>query len=314
MGAAEGRAQRNDDRSKMKFEAERQKPRQQRAARSSAAKPGAGQTAQVNPGWLLGALALLGVAAACFAYLSLCLLFIQGQWQLLYHPSAKVAATPSSRGLAYTAVPFGTNEAGAAELSGWWLPASPDSALAATTVLYLHDGAGSLSDTLPDLARIHALGCALFAMDYRGYGASAPGKPGEAGMVEDTQRAIAYLFDTRHIPPGSLVLWGRGIGATLAAEASPGTPLILEDPNPPAMTILGSDPRTRLLPVRLMLRDSLDPAQALARSSAPKLFVGSSARTRQLYALAASPKQLAPDVPDTAEIGAFLANARSTRP
>jgi pimeloyl-ACP methyl ester carboxylesterase len=294
-------------------EAERQKTRQQ-AARSPAPKPGAEQSAHVSPGWLLGALALLGLAAACFAYLSLCLLFIQGQWQLLYHPSATVAATPANLGLAYTAVPFGANEAGVSELTGWWLPAPPGSPQPAKTVLYLHDGSGSLSDTLPSLARIHALGCAIFAIDYRGFGTSAPTRPDQARMVEDAQRAIAYLSGTRHIPAGSLVVWGNGIGATIAAQASATTPLVLQDPNPPALTILGGDPRTRLLPVRLMLRDPLDPAQALARSSAPKLFLGSSARTRQLYALSAGPKQLAPDVPDPAAIRTFLASARTSLP
>ncbi len=298
------------------------------------AAPGpAGAPSQVRPGWLLGALALLLLAALCCAYLSLCLLFVQGQWQLLYHPQqhAGPPATPSTRGLTYTALRFGPNEAGVTELSGWWIAAPADAALTGSTVLYLHDGTGSLQDTLPDLVRIHSLGCALFVFDYRGYGESAAGAPSEAKMLQDTRRAIDYLVETRHIAPASLVLWGRGFGATLAAEAASAFPsqtearsfpIILEEVNPPALILLESDPRTSMLPVRLLSHDRLDATHALTQSRVAKLFLlgqvpsppgaagpdpsaTSQEATTRLYTLAHEPKQLVYEHDDKAVLRFF---------
>jgi pimeloyl-ACP methyl ester carboxylesterase len=288
--------------------------------------PASAPDAQVRPGWLLGALALLLLTALCFAYLSLCLLFAQGQWQMLYRPSAAITATPASVGLGFTEVRFGTTEAGVAELSGWWLPAAADASLEGTTVVYLHDGAGSLSEALPELVRIHALGCSVFAIDYRGYGASAVARPSEAKMVEDAQRAITYLLDTRHLQAGSLVLWGRGIGATIAAEASlasaankPGErlPVVMDDVSEPALVLLRADPRTRWLPVRLLLRDRLDAETAVRGSDGAKLFLGGSNMTQELYNAAAGPKQqLGPwngSSNETAAVQAFLKDAGAGR-
>ena len=295
--------------------------------------------AQVRLGWLLGALGLLLLAALCCAYLSLCLLFLQGQWQLLYQPQQhKLAAqTPASLGLAFSAIQFSPNQAGISELTGWWLPAT--GAAPAPTILYLHGAAGSLSDTLPALQRIHALGCSIFAIDYRGYGASTAAHPSEAGMVADAQQAVSYLTDTRHLAPGSIVLWGQGSGATIAAQTSSAEQLtghrlavVLEEPNLPALTLIERDPRTRWLPVRLLLRDRLDPAAALSDLHAPKLFLGSEgasagpasraksegydsltlqARLRMLYADAAEPKEEFINA-DPAAIQHFLSEA--TRP
>ncbi len=299
----------------------------QASGRAQAA-PGQPQPAQVRASWLLGALGLLLLAALCCAYLSLCLLFAQGQWQLLYHPAQAALATPASAGLAFTPVRFGPTDAGQSQLSGWWLPAPPSSPLRATTVLYLHGATGSLSDTVPALARLHALGCAVFAIDYRGYGSSARQNPSEERMVEDAARALVYLVDTRHLAPGSIVLWGRGIGATVAAEAAHAQPdpaslrLVIEDANLPALELLRQDGRSRLLPVRLLLRDRLDAGSVLAASSAPKLFLDGSADgnadapthghadpnvgTTRLYLLAASPKERARAREDAA-VQRFLA-------
>ncbi len=134
-------------------------------------------------------------------------------------------------------------------------------------------------------------------------------------MIADARAAVAYLTDTRHRPVDSLVLWGRGIGATVGAEASVGEPglrLVLEEPNEPALSLLRGDPRTRYLPVRLLLRDRLDPGSALRASRAPKLFLGSSARTLELYALSAGPKERDASGDDGA-VRAFLAGAGAGR-
>jgi pimeloyl-ACP methyl ester carboxylesterase len=301
-----------------------------KADRRATVLPAVAPSSQVHLSWLLGALGLLVLAALCCAYLSLCLLFAQGQWQLLYRPPQQPGHTdaPAELKLPFSDIRFGVNEAGVSELSGWWLPgASPSGA----TVLYLHDAAASLSSSLPELNRLHTLGCTVFAIDYRGYGASATLHPSEARMVEDAGRALLYLTQTRHIPASSIVLWGRGTGATIAAEASQQqgvtVRLVMQDVNQPAIVLLAADPRTRLLPLRLLLEDQLDAAPALRSSGAPKLFLepsssgtapgdgvetvksGRSApgieRTRRLYEQASDPKQIT-SADDEATLRAFL--------
>ncbi len=116
----------------------------------------------------------------------------------------------------------------------------------------LHDGAGSLSDTLPQLQALHTLGINMFAFDYRGFGKSVNIHPSERSTYEDADAAWRYLTETRHLSPSTIVLDGVGLGAAIAAETArrhPQTPaLILEDPRPPVLDSLQFDPRTRLLP------------------------------------------------------------------
>ena len=51
----------------------------------------------VSARWLVTAASLAIVAAAICAWLTLCLLFWQGSWQLLYHPASAVTRTPAFR-------------------------------------------------------------------------------------------------------------------------------------------------------------------------------------------------------------------------
>src|ERR1700675_4836378 len=66
----------------------------------------------VSGRWLLIAAGATLTAAAACAWLTLCILYWQGSWQLLYHPSAVIAPTPASAGLSYEPVKFAVNETG----------------------------------------------------------------------------------------------------------------------------------------------------------------------------------------------------------
>src|SRR5580698_8150904 len=72
--------------------------------------------------WLLGAAAVALLAAILCAWLTLCLLYWQGSWQLLYHPKAALTRTPASTGLPFEQVHFADTETGTNQLTGWWLP------------------------------------------------------------------------------------------------------------------------------------------------------------------------------------------------
>jgi uncharacterized protein len=230
--------------------------------------PLAPQQPLVSGRWLVYSILVVVALAALCAYLTLCLLFYQGQWQVVFHPSRNMTATPATAaGLKYDAISFDYTGTGAAQLTGWWIPADPhptaqSAANASRTLLFLHDGKGSLSDITGQLKTLHSLGLNIFAFDYRGFGASLNTHPSETRVYEDADAAWNYLTGIRHLDPRSILLYGTGLGATIAAEAalrhheSPG--LILENPAPPALRLVAADERTSLLPIRWLFRDRFE--------------------------------------------------------
>jgi uncharacterized protein len=250
----------------------------------------------VSARWLLAAIALTLVAAAVCAYGVLCLLFYQGQWQMLFQPSRTITATPASAGLAFEEVRFDVTATGKPRLDGWWISTPGASA---STILYLHGSRGSLSDCVPALATLHRLGVNVFAIDYQGFGRSVGRHPTERLLDDDSEAAWTYLTDTRHIPARSIAVYGVGVGATLAARlAARVAPAgaVLQDPNPPARQIFLSDARTRFLPLFLLQKEFLDPAADLARADVPRLFLDLHApagpgRAHQLFEQSSYPRQ-----------------------
>ena len=243
--------------------------------------------------WAL--LVALGGAALC-AYGALCLLFYQGQWQFVLHPSGVTTITPASKGEKFDDVAFDYTETGKARLDGWWIPAETDARWSASTILYLHGASGSLSDCVDDLATLHSLGINVFAFDYRGYGRSSGPTPREKRMREDAEAAWSYLTETRHIAAKSIVVYGAGIGASLAADlAAEDSPagLILDGPSAPSLRIIRSDARARIVP-GFLITERFDPAETLRTLAVPKLFLdrsGRKPRTDELYKAAALPKE-----------------------
>lgn len=248
--------------------------------------------------WILGAVAATLLLAVLCVYGTMCLLFWQGQWQLVFQPSPTITATPASAGLKYDEIRFDATETGILQLSGWWIPADPNAPYAADTLLFLHGGSGSLSATLPQLQVLHKLGMNLFAFDYRGFGSSVKIHPSEKSTCDDADAAWRYLTDTRHLAPSTIVMDGVRLGAAIAAETArrhPQAPaLILEDLQPPVLDSLQFDPRMRLLPIRLLFHDRFDPAETLAHLRTPKLMLYPAAGATALYYVqAAEPKQKA---------------------
>jgi uncharacterized protein len=220
----------------------------------------------------MGGIAMSLVAALVFAWGALCILFWQGSWQLLYHPTAAVAQTPASANLDFESVGFDTTSSGEPQLRGWWIPASQ----ARFTALFLHGATGNLGDSVDSLVPLHAAGLNIFAFDYRGYGQSHFVHPSEARWREDADAAIAYLTGTRHIPIGSIILVGRDLGANLAVEVGAAHPdlagVVLEAPVESPATIIFSDGRSQLVPARLLASDRWKTADAAANLLIPSLW------------------------------------------
>jgi len=238
---------------------------------------GHGKHPVVSGRWLLAALCATIAGAAVCCWLALCLLFWQGSWQLLYHPSAAVTRTPASAGLAFDRVAFAATDVGVPRLKGWWIPTAPAAARARFTVIYLHGQDGNIEDTLDALARLHDAGVNVLAFDYRGYGDSQQERPSEARWRQDAEWALEYLTRTRHIDAGSVVLDGTGLGANLAlevgAEHSELAGVVVESPNAESVDPIFNDARARMVPARLLVRDRYDLEAAAAAVHVPVLWL-----------------------------------------
>ena len=259
----------------------------------------------VDPRWLLKALGISLAVAALLGYLSVCLLVYLGGWQLMLHPVAKVDVTPA---VPYQPIRFDAATSGSPRLTGWWIPAESPTP-ATPTILYLHDGSGSLSAAVPKLNLLQRASVNIFAIDYRGYGQSSTPHPTEAHMAEDASAALDYLTETRHLPAATIVPYGEGLGAVLAANLAnkhAEIPAFIADtPDPQAFARATGEGKARLLPMRLLVQDHFDLAEALAASHKPKLllvdgpFGFESLRTRQNNAAF----QSAPDPKTTVTFG-----------
>jgi pimeloyl-ACP methyl ester carboxylesterase len=222
---------------------------------------------------MLVAVSVATLAAGFCAWATLCLLFWQGSWQLLYHPASAVARTPASVGLAFDAVGFAATEAGEARLKGWWIAGNADSRF---TAIYLHGADGNLGDTIDALLPLHRAGLNVFAFDYRGYGASKFERPSEARWREDAESAIAYLTNIRGVAAGSLILVGRGLGANLALEVAAGHPefagLVMDEPLARPTDAIFGDARAKMVPAHLLVADRWNSNLPAAKLSIPSLW------------------------------------------
>jgi pimeloyl-ACP methyl ester carboxylesterase len=228
----------------------------------------------VELSWILKAGAItVGVALLC-AFVLLSFVFSRTQWQFVLHPVHTVTATPTSIGLPFTEVHFAVDASGQPQLDGWWIPSdSPTD----PTVLLLHNGDESIGGALPLAADLHGARLNVFVFDYRGYGNSAGQHPTEAMMETDANSALNYLTSTRAIPLASIVVYGNGLGASLATTLCVQHPqiaaLILESPDGDMLPRVQQDNRTKLFPVRLLFHENFPLAAPLRTLNTPKLII-----------------------------------------
>lgn len=237
----------------------------------------------VDPRWLLKAAAVTLLFALFCAWATLCLLFYQGQWQFALQPTHAVMKTPKDLGLAFEPVRFGVDASGTPQMSGWWIPSDTPGAL---TALYLHSGSGNLADTLPTLRRLHTARLNVFVFDYRGFGESSGQHPTEGLMQQDAISALEYLTVTRHIAAGSILPFGEGVGASLAALLATQhhelPAIILDNPAGDIDESVAHDPRTRMIPTALLLHEHFALAAPLSALKTPRLILTTARMTAAL--------------------------------
>lgn len=205
-------------------------------------------------------------------YLGFLLLVYLGQPSMIYYPNIPgkdLQATPGEAGLDFEEVQLQTRDG--VELHGWYLPATDPEAV----LLFLHGNAGNISHRLDSLRIFNALGLSVLIFDYRGYGRSE-GRPSEEGTYRDAEAAWSYLVEERGWRAEQIVVFGRSLGAAIAAQ--------LSGKNSPRGLILESaftsvpDFAAEIypyLPVRLLSRYHYDTLKHLRRVSCPVLVIHS---------------------------------------
>ena len=217
-----------------------------------------------------GVMSVVSVFAIGYAVLASAVFFYQPR--LLYFPdmpTRQIDATPEDIGLDFESVTLVTSDN--VQLDAWFLPADP----ARGTLLFCHGNAGNISHRLDSLRLFHELGLSVLIFDYRGYGQST-GTPTEEDTYRDADAAWQYLVQQRGIAPQHIILFGRSLGASIAArlasrQAAAG--VILES----AFTSV-PDIAAKFypwLPVRWMSRYQYNTREQLADIHSPVLIVHS---------------------------------------
>lgn len=231
---------------------------------------------------------------AVFAYLGLATVLYFAQPHLIYYPgtpSRTLQSTPAQIGLAYREVALTASDG--IRLHGWFVPAEPQRGV----LLFFHGNAGNISHRLDSLRLFHELGLSVLLFDYRGYGRSE-GEPSEAGTYLDAGAAWDYLTGELGFKPERIVLFGRSLGAAIAARTAA--------LHPPGALIIDSgfasipelaEIHYPYLPVRLLSRFEYATGEHLAKVEAPVLVIHSEGddlvpfeQGRHLYEAAGEPK------------------------
>ena len=238
-------------------------------------------------------MSVVSIFAIGYAVLAAALFFYQPN--LLYFPdmpTRQIQATPEAAGLDFDPVTLTTSDN--EQLHAWFVPADPERG----TLLFFHGNAGNISHRLDSIRQFRALGLSVLIFDYRGFGQSS-GKPTEKGTYRDADAAWQYLVGQRNISPEHIILFGRSLGASIAAELATrqaAAGVMLES----AFTSVPDVAATLYpwLPVRWMSRYQYNTRELLADIHSPVLIIHSRddeiipfTNGEQLFAAANAPKQ-----------------------
>lgn len=158
--------------------------------------------------------------------------------RMAFFPLRGVQETPSIAGVPFRDVKVLT--ADGETLHGWWLEHTAPRA----QIVFFHGNGGNLSLWLDLLVEIWRREFSVFAVDYRGYGAST-GSASEQGLYKDANAAVRFFAEQLRQERTPVVYWGRSIGAPVAAHAATviaPDALVLETPWPEVRAVLRSSP------------------------------------------------------------------------
>ena len=188
--------------------------------------------------------------------------------KIIFQPDARIHQTPGSVGLAFDDVYFATDDG--VRLNGWFVPR----VRATSTFLWFHGNAGNISHRVENIKLLHGqVNVNIFIFDYRGYGRSE-GAASEEGTYRDGVAAIALLRRSYGVDPGRLIIFGRSLGAAVAAEMATrvqSLAVILETP----FTSVRDVARDKLpfLPIGPLLKTRYDVVEKIRKLSSPLLVL-----------------------------------------
>lgn len=186
----------------------------------------------------------------------------------IFHPSAEIVQTPRQAGLQFQDHFF--TSADGVRLHGWFIPHRD----ARATLVWFHGNAGNISHRVENIKLLHdRVKINIFIFDYRGYGRSA-GSISEEGAYRDGAAALDFVRQQLAVEAKSLIIFGRSLGAAVAAEmalrfACRG--LILETP----FTSIRDMAKTvfPVLPIGPFLQTRFDVLEKIAQVKVPLLVL-----------------------------------------
>jgi fermentation-respiration switch protein FrsA (DUF1100 family) len=148
--------------------------------------------------------------------------------RMIFHPSAAIERTPQQAGLEFEDIFFTARDG--VRLNGWFIPHRQ----ARATLVWFHGNAGNIGHRVDNIKLLHdRVPVNIFIFDYRGYGRSE-GAPTEQGTYLDGEGALALMREKLGAEGvKKIILFGRSLGAAVAAEIAtrfPSQGLILESP------------------------------------------------------------------------------------
>lgn len=234
-------------------------------------------------------LALLYVAFVALLYVA--------QRSFMYHPSSE---RPQIETLQLTNAQEIFDHAASDRLIGWYLPPKAGHPM----VLYFHGNAGTVEGRGYKMRAFAEQGWGVFLVEYSGFGGN-PGKPSEAALYEDAERAL-HVLNARGYAAENLILYGESLGSAIATELAlrltqRGTPvrgLILEAP----FSTMGhaAESHYPIVPARYLVKDKYLTLEKIHQVQVP-LYVMHGGRDRtvpqshgkRVFARALEPKEAA---------------------
>jgi fermentation-respiration switch protein FrsA (DUF1100 family) len=161
------------------------------------------------------------VIAAGYGLVLAIVYLMQGRMLYLSNvPGRTLTMTPADARMDYEDVSIET--ADGVTLHGWFIAGRSRRVL-----IFFHGNAGNISHRLDSIRQFQNLGLSVLIIDYRGYGQST-GRTTESGIYRDADAIWRYLTETRGVRPNNVVIFGRSLGASVAARlAAQQNPLAL---------------------------------------------------------------------------------------
>ena len=186
--------------------------------------------------------------------------------RLIYFPDRQPLESWKPAGLRFEDAEF--EAADGTRLHGWYFDAPDPRAV----VLFAHGNGGNVTycaDTLDMLRERHRV--AILGFDYRGYGLSQ-GMPDEPGVMADARAARAWLARRAGVNERQVVLMGTSLGGAVMVDlaANDGCRGLILESTFCALRDVAAH-HYPLLPVRWLMRTSMDSRSKIARYAGPLL-------------------------------------------